>query len=294
MKKKYQSVLILVILCTILLLYLFTVDMIVVNILEYTELFLKKIFPVSFIFFTVSNLLIEYNFIQFFQQLFKVKSPFIFAFLLSLISGFPSGAIYTKEMLDKGIINVKDANKIIMFTHFPNPLFVINSIGIILNSKFRAYILLLSIILSNFIIFLVLNNKNSSTALECKDNNDFSLCLTNSIIRSIKCIVIVYGISVFFFLIATFLNKIVDNTYYYVIINGIFDLTKGIYSTTLISNIFIRSLFIIIFITFGSLSIHFQIKSILSDTNINYNNFIFGRILSCILTIIIFFIMMLL
>ena len=294
MKKKYQSVLILVILCTILLLYLFTVDMIVVNILEYTELFLKKIFPVSFIFFTISNLLIEYNFIQFFQQLFKVKSPFIFAFLLSLISGFPSGAIYTKEMLDKGIINVKDANKIIMFTHFPNPLFVINSIGIILNSKFRAYILLLSIILSNFIIFLVLNNKNSSTALECKDNNDFSLCLTNSIIRSIKCIVIVYGISVFFFLIATFLNKIVDNTYYYVIINGIFDLTKGIYSTTLISNIFIRSLFIIIFITFGSLSIHFQIKSILSDTNINYNNFIFGRILSCILTIIIFFIMMLL
>ena len=294
MKKKYQSVLILVILCTILLLYLFTVDMIVVNILEYTELFLKKIFPVSFIFFTISNLLIEYNFIQFFQQLFKVKSPFIFAFLLSLISGFPSGAIYTKEMLDKGIINVKDANKIIMFTHFPNPLFVINSIGIILNSKSRAYILLLSIILSNFIIFLVLNNKNSSTALECKDNNDFSLCLTNSIIRSIKCIVIVYGISVFFFLIATFLNKIVDNTYYYVIINGIFDLTKGIYSTTLISNIFIRSLFIIIFITFGSLSIHFQIKSILSDTNINYNNFIFGRILSCILTIIIFLIMMLL
>lgn len=289
MKKKYQSVLILVSLCTILLLYIFSVDTVVVNILEYTELFIKRIFPVSFTFFTISNLLIEYNFIQFFQKIFRIKSPYIFAFLLSLISGFPSGAIYTKELLKKKIISIDDANRIIMFTHFPNPLFVINSISIILDSKYRAYSLLLAIIISNFIIFLVLNNKNSSTVLTYNDNDDFSVNLVNSILKSIKSIIIIYGISIFFFLIATFLNRIINNTYYYVIINGLFDLTKGIYSTSLIDNLVIRTILIIIFISFGSLSIHFQIKSILSDTNIKYNNFIVGRIIGSILTLIIFF-----
>ena len=146
MKKKYKNILILVILISFLIIYFISIDTIIIKIIDYTILFFKKIFPVSFIFLTLSNLLIEYNLIQILQRLFRIKSPYIYVFILSLISGFPSGAIYIKELLEKDIISINDANKLIMFSHFPNPLFVINSIGYILNSKVSALIILLSII----------------------------------------------------------------------------------------------------------------------------------------------------
>ena len=128
MKKKYKNILILVILLSLLIINFISIDTIIIKIIDYTILFFKKIFPVSFIFLTLSNLLIEYNLIQILQRLFRIKSPYIYVFILSLISGFPSGAIYIKELLEKEIISINDANKLIMFSHFPNPLFVINSI----------------------------------------------------------------------------------------------------------------------------------------------------------------------
>ena len=64
MKKKYKNILLLVILLCFLTLNMLSIDTIVLKIWEYTELFIKRIFPVSFIFITLSNLLIEYNFIQ--------------------------------------------------------------------------------------------------------------------------------------------------------------------------------------------------------------------------------------
>lgn len=289
MKKKYKNILIVVILLSILVVNIFSVDIIVNKIIEYTELFIKRIFPVSFIFFTLSNMLIEYNFIQILQRLFKIKSPYIYVFILSLISGFPSGAIYTKELLEKDIISISDANKIIMFCHFPNPLFVINSIGLILNNKILSFIILLSIIISNFIILLFCSKKSISSYSSFNNNIDFSNTLSKCIYKSFKNIIMIYGISLFFYLISFLLSRYVTNNYLYVFINGLFDLTNGVYSTSIINYEFIKIIFIIFFISFGSLSIHFQIKSILMNTSISYNKYLFGRMIACIISFLCIF-----
>lgn len=290
MRKKYKSILILVTLFILLIIYLFNTDLVIKVIIDYTELFLTKFFPVSFIFLLLSNLLINYNYIQVIQRLFKIKSNYIFVYIISLISGFPSGAYYINELLKKDLINNDDANRMIMFCHFPNPLFVLNSLGYVTNKRV-ALLVLLSIYISNLLMLIFLNRNNSTSSYKINIPDDFSLELKNSIIKSCKLLINIYGISVFFILILSFIIKSINNTFMYVFINGLFDLTKGVYSVVLINNIFIRTLFIIFFISFGSISIHLQTKSILSDTNIKYKNFIIGRIIGYIISTCIFIIL---
>ena len=48
-----------------------------------------------------------------------------------MLTGFPSGPKYVKDLLDKKLISKDYANYLIMFTHFPNPLFILGSVSTI-------------------------------------------------------------------------------------------------------------------------------------------------------------------
>ena len=80
-------------------------------------------------------------------KLFNVKGIGSFVFFMSMISGYPSNAKYVKELLDKKLINEVDANKILMFTCFSNPLFIINTVGIMFfnNIKIGFFMLISNI-----------------------------------------------------------------------------------------------------------------------------------------------------
>ena len=93
----------------------------------------NNIFPSLFPFFVLSELLINYGFIEFVGELlkpimiklFKADSKTAFIFIMSILSGFPSNAKYTRELYKKNIIDKKQATKILTFTHFSNPLFIL-------------------------------------------------------------------------------------------------------------------------------------------------------------------------
>ena len=280
--KKNKLIFTLVSLIILLILYLINSEYIIKCFLDYSKLFYTKIFPTSFIFFTLSSLLIEYKILD----IIPININNIYIFILSLISGFPSGSKYTKELLDNNYISIEEAKNLLLFSHFPNPLFILGPVSLILN-KSICLKLLISIILSNFII-LLFTKKYSKKHNTITYPNNFSKVLKNSIYKSIKTIISIYGTSIFFYLISTIITKYISfNPYFYILVSGIFDLTKGIFSTTIINNIFIRSLLILIFISFGSISIHIQIKSILEDTLL-YKSFLRGRIISTILSLIIY------
>ena len=285
MKKTYKFIFTLVILITLLLAYLINSKYIIKCFLEYNNLFYTKLFPVTFIFYTLSTLLIEYNILN----IIPININSIYIFLLSLISGFPSGSKYTKELLDNNIISYEEASNLLLFSHFPNPLFIIGSISLILN-KTICFIVLISIILSNLIILLSTKKyikKYTNTVYP----NSFSKVLTISIYKSIKTIILIYGTSIFFYLISCIITRYISfNPYIYILISGVFDLTKGVFSTTIINNSIIKAIIILIFISFGSISIHMQVKSILEDTLL-YKSFIKGRIIGTILALIIFLIL---
>ena len=107
MKKNKKSNIILVFLICLMILYIINSSLITKHILQYTKLFIEKLFPASFLFFTFSTLLIEYNIIEKISSTLKINGANFYVIAMSLISGFPSGSKYTKELLDKNQITEK-------------------------------------------------------------------------------------------------------------------------------------------------------------------------------------------
>lgn len=295
MKKNYQRIIILVILVILLLLYLLNSSLVIKSILDYTNLFLKKLFPVSFIFFIFSSLLLDYGLIELITTYLHLNGSTIYITLMSLVSGFPSGAKYTKDLLDKNLISIKTANYYITFTHFPNPLFILGSVNTIIKDNNLTLLILASLISSNIITSIILKKEEIKKHHPTTNHptRDFSKALSIAIINSIKTIILIYGTSIFFYLIATILNHyLILSTYPYILLNGLFDLTKGVFSTALISNETLRCLLIILFISMGGISIHMQVKGIITNTKIEYKYFLIGRIISTSFALSIFLLLL--
>ena len=283
MKKNIKSTLVLTLLFTLLILYIKESNLIIKEYLNYTNLFITKLLPSVFIIYILSDLLINYGIINLLKKITKYPTT-LYILLISIISGFPSGPKTIKKLKEQNYISEEESNKLIKYTHFPNPIFVFSTISLITKNIKIIYI---SIILSNLIILI--NNKPQSTnKLPNIKEKDFSSVLSNSIINTLKIIILIYGTSIFFYLISVILIKYLNTKKLYILINILFDLTKGIQTTSLINNQTLKDLIIILLLTISPLNINIQIKSILSDTNIKYKNFIKGRITSFILTIIIY------
>ena len=284
MTKNIKRLLVLTLLFTILILYIKEANLIIKEYLSYTNLFITKLLPSVFIIYILSDLLINYGIINLLTKITKYPTT-IYVILISLISGFPSGPKTIVKLKKQKYISEEEANKLIKYTHFPNPIFVFSTISLITNNIKQIYF---SIILSNLII-LIKNKPTSNNNLPNIKEQDFTTILSHSIISTLKIILLIYGTSIFFYLISVIILKYLPNTKtIYLLTNLVFDLTKGIISTNLISNKILKDLVIIILLTITPLNINIQIKSILSDTNIKYINFLKGRIQASILSIIIF------
>lgn len=289
MKKTYQRIIIITFLLTLLILYTINSTLVIKSILDYTNLFITKLFPTNFVFFMLSTILIDQGLIELINNKLKLNGSIFYVTIMSILSGIPSGSKYTKDLLEKDLISTKTANYLLAFTHFPNPMFVLNTVTILLN-KTIALKILISLILSNLIIALIFKpSKKEVITINDSPSKDFSESLSKAIIDSLKVILIIYGASVFFYLITVIINKYLTlNVLSHVLLNGIFDLTKGLFSISLLSNKLLKSLLIIIFFSFGSLSIHIQIKSIITNTSLKYKYFILGRLLQILFATILF------
>ena len=266
------------------------------------NVFVTVLFPSIFPFFIISDLLLNYNFHITLNKIFNRINYFFFhtnnssnfVIIMSMFSGFPSGCKYIKTLYDKKMLSLEEANYLITFTHFSNPLFLLTLSTTLLNQKL-SYILLFSHIISNFFIAFIIRPKNNINKKEIEKINSisFSKILKESINNSISLLITILGTTCIFFFISGFI------THYFhlsginkVLINGFFDLTKGVNSINIlnINNLF-KGILILTFISFGGINVHMQVLSILENTNISYKNFLFGRISQVAISILMFFIL---
>ncbi|MEG0026240.1 MAG: hypothetical protein RR847_02210 [Bacilli bacterium] len=265
-----------------------------------------NIFPSLFPFFVLSEILVNYGFVELVGELFKplmyhlfrVKGNCAFVFIMSLISGFPSNAKYVKELYLKGLIDVNEASKVLTFTHFSNPLFILGTVAILfLNNKEVGWLILFCHYVTNIIIGLIFrsyypcNEHNVKVSFKNAINNmhkkrinneyNFGQIITNSLVNSINTLLLILGIVTMFLCITTIIsNNINFNNYNQSILNGFFEMTQGLKHVSILEiPLKFKAVIATMILSFGGLSVHMQVISILSDTGIKYLPFLTARLM---------------
>lgn len=278
----------------------------------------NNIFPSLFPFFVLSDLLINYGFIELLGELFKpimnflfkVKGVCAFIFIMSIISGIPSNAKYIKELYLNGLIDEFEAGKMLMFTHFSNPLFILGTVSItFLNNKKIGLLILASHYIANIIIGLLFRNyyptseKNSKInfryAIKCMHNKrinlnkSFSTILTNALINSVNTLLLILGVITFFLILTTIIDANINlSPINQGILNGLFEMTQGLrYISVLDISLKIKATIFTMLISFGGLSGHMQVMGILSDTKIRYMPFLLARVIHSLISSLIVFVL---
>lgn len=268
------------------------------------NIFKSSIFPSLFPFFVLSDLLIKYGFPELIgnltknimNKLFKIKSECAFIFVMSLISGNPSNAKYTKELLENKTINKYEATKILCFTCFANPLFILGTVSIIfLGNKEVGPLILFCHYIGNIIIGLLMRTyhpspkENTKTSLKKAinlmhqkriQNKNFGIIITEALIKSINTLLLILGVITMCLVITTIINKNINlENFIEAILNGFIEMTQGLkYISLEAIPLKLKCVLTVMILSFGGLSVHMQIMGILSDTEVKYLPFLSARI----------------
>ena len=250
-------------------------------------LWFKNIVPNLLPMFIITSLIIESNLIinicnifgKLFNKIFKCSNYAIFIYFLSLFTGSPSNAKYINDLINNNLISNTLSDKLLLFTSNYNILLIYSLLSLYLNKSISIKIIII-IIISNIIVGLIFRNINY---IDLKTNYIKRKINISKIIKdTIDTLLMILGTLIFFNIIINLLpikNMLLKN-----ILNGFLEITtglKGLEYLDISTNI--KILLSTVYLSFGGLSIHTQIKSILPDTN--YTLFLKSRLYAIIISI---------
>ena len=309
MKEKIFNICIIIISLFVLSQLLIKKAIIYSSILYALNIWVNNLIPALFPFFIISDILINYNITEYIpktirnicKSIFNINDNMLTVLILSMLSGFPSNARNTRTLYDKGLITLEEANHILIFSHFANPVFILTTVAVFFfNNQKVGVILLITHYFSNFILGICFRNKiklsNNSYALIDKSNN-FGNVFIASIKKAIDTILLICGIlTIFLMLSSIVINVFSFNSYNAMLIKGIFEITIGIEALSKLSiSMLSKTVIASAFLAFGGISVHVQVLSQITGTKIKYIYFFLGRlyqmIISGVLTYIVCLIM---
>lgn len=289
---KKNNLILLYLLILIEILILCNSKIIVNNTIISLKMFIKVVFPSLFPTMIVGNLLVKNNleliipkFIKkLFNKLFNYNNSMTSIYIISMLTGTPSNAIYINEYLDKKLISEKEAESLLLSTHFINPLFVISTVGIyVFNDIKIGFILLFILWISNFIkAYITRPKKHKNEVLKDNINNErFISTLFNTIKTTLNALLMILGIIILCNILITLIKCIFNlNNNILIILNGILEMTSGI--TKLINlniNNIIKVIIAYLMLNFGGISIQMQVFSMLENKKISYLKYLIFRLL---------------
>lgn len=263
---------------------------IVVSILKSSYMFFIKIFPSLFPTMLIGMILVKNNveiiipkFIKnIFKKLFNFDDNMTNIFIMSIICGTPSNAIFINEYLKDGLINSKTAENLLCVTHFINPLFVINTVGQnILNNKVHGIIILFLLFLSNITKAFILRNNFISCNNQNKtyQNKSIIISINESIKATILCLLNIFSVVILFNMLTNLIKSIFNlNIISSFIINSVLEMTGGLINLSLV-NIPFKFIIAYYILSFGGLCIWMQVISSTDNKNIHFKKYVLFRIL---------------
>lgn len=283
------------------------------------NIWINNIVPFLFPMSILSNILLQYNFLYSLLERFAflskkiLKSKFaLIPFFISIICGYPSGALVTNIMTCNKKISANEACYIITFTNNCSLQFISAVVAYSFLGDFNLYIYIaIPHYLGALLLSFLFLNKGSNLSDKIKPKSNivhFNEIFSSSIYKSIISILTVGGVIVFFSVFSQFIINILSSSKAFTSLNssikdiifslliGIFEITNGckLISASLLP-IEIKLIIINFLISFSGMSIIFQTIAVSTDFNFNLANyikskFVFGIISSllCILMLIIF------
>ena len=273
-------------------------------------LWYSKILPFLFPMFILSNILLQYNFLYDILEKISVVSKkvlgsafAIIPFIISIISGYPSGALVTDLIVKSNRITESEGNYLLAFTNLCSFQFIS---AVVVLSMLKDISLLIYIIIPHYVGAIVLSKflkKDFSYIRLSKKESfikhiSFNEAFNNAISKSILSILTIAGIIVIFSIISEYFMSIVSisngssvlNIFVSLII-GMLELTNGcnIICSSLLP-IEVKLILLNFLISFAGCSIVFQTITVTSKLDINILEylkvkFVHGIISSLILII---------
>lgn len=280
---------------------------------EGINLWLYVVVPSLLPFFIINDILISLKVPENIAHFLSPFTGFIFntsgyggyVFIMSIFSGYPTGAKIVTRLINEKKISIKEGQQILTFASTSGPLFIIGAIGAgMLNSAMAGYILyishILGAIINGFIFKYIFKNKNVTYNIKnvyfSKDTTKEGT-VTSAIKSSLILCGLIGGYIILFSVIISLLDKIEYFSILSTLLKNIFFISKK--TSYIISNLIKTSLEIsngcsivssllieynskIIFssflIAFSGLSIIGQVASIISGTFISIKKYIISKI----------------
>ena len=267
--------------------------------------FLTTLFTQTGTLITLSQKLNKLSF-----TLFKQKGICFYAFLMSVLSGYPVGSRICYDLYTQGLINNHEAEKLSLLSSTSGPIFVIGAVGVTMfKSTLIGAILFLTHILSAIIVGVLVRNHGKTKALPNallypqKVNN----ILYDSVYQSVISSLVVGGFISIFYVIADIVkhtnllypiefvfskillvfgeNPKLANSF----LIGIIECTRGCrdLSTLPISPLIVALTGTLI--SFGGISIIMQSLAFLKGAKVKVLFFLKGKLLHALLTFILAF-----
>ena len=254
----------------ILLLFIYSLTnntLITEKIIYSTNIWLTKIVPTLFPTFIIVDLISNSKIPYYISKYLHIN----YIYILSIISGSPSNAYLLSNY------NNQDLTKLLATTKYTSFIFTYNYLLLIFNKKISIILIILNILSTIILIKLIKPSKLNFKVSKNKIN------LPNSITKSINSLISILGSIIFFNILPI---SSIDNIYIKSFLLSITEITTSLTNLSVTSlPIYIKLLFTIISISTCGFCIETQIKSIISDTSINYNKYLLYRLIHLLLYI---------
>ena len=257
------------------------------------------------------------------KPLFHIPGIGSFAFLMGIISGYPTGAKIVADLRGNNLCTKQEAERMLAFTNNSGPLFILGTVGSsMFGNSMIGFLLLITHIFAGLTVGILFrfynydknNTSSNNFVLPRKNQVEFSNLgeiIGKSIMSAIKTVVIIGGFVVLFSVILSILKNsniililstllfpifklfgIKDINFIFGILSGILEVTNGVSIISAIpyKNISVNIIICAFLLGFGGLSVLMQVYSIISKSNISIKPYFIGKLLHGIIASIYTFI----
>lgn len=260
--------------------------------------------PSLFPFIFLSSFILKSNISNLLEKIFSPISEFLFylpastttSILLGLISGYPTGAKNAKILLDKGLINSEQANRLTCFSFGAGPGFIICLVGKILLKDIKlGTVVFISQVLSSVILGMLLGikariSKETLYTNKIFDQNNKKTNILSTVVESTidsansvlnMCFLVVIFYSFIPIINLFFKNLGVFSAYLEKLVSIFLEIN---FACTYLVNSKYPSVFIAFALGWGGLCVHLQILSLFSKKdNFNIYKFMMFRFFHAII-----------